>query len=75
MDGIGCSRCGGIGGWIGASLVLGSKLCFGIMYSCFKVRDGWWMDHAFRQFGSHPSSQNSCIAMFNPCLIRFIGLV
>ena len=47
------SGCGGIGGWIGDSLDLGSILWSLDMYSSFSVRGRWWLVHGFRQVGLH----------------------
>ena len=38
--GIDCDGCGGVGGWIGVSIVLGSMLWSSVMYSFFNVRGG-----------------------------------
>ena len=38
--GSGCGGCGGVGRWIGFSVVLGSMLWSSVMYSSFNVRDG-----------------------------------
>ena len=38
--GSGCGGCGGVGRWIGFSVVLGSMLWSNVMYSSFSVRGG-----------------------------------
>ena len=52
-DGFGCGGYGGIGGWIGDSLDLGSILWSLYMYSSFSVCGRWWLVHGFRQVGLH----------------------
>ena len=37
-SGIGCSGCGGNGGWIGASLILDAMLCSIVIYFFFSVQ-------------------------------------
>ena len=38
--GSGSGGCGGIGGWVGVFMVLGSMLWSSVMYSSFGVRGG-----------------------------------